>query len=226
MLIKIGTLSLGVMAFMAVPASAEFVTFGNESFNWFAQSPYFHAITFDTLTPDSYGSSLSGIPLETATFYGFTGLISWSQAWLYVETEGTQWSTYNYGGTGNVLTTTHLAGEAGFRIVLPNPVTYFGVQIMGPDAGRKVTVNAGTQTANQVYNPLVGTVTTLDKPGRTFFGFSSSTPFTTIDITGASTTGVPLVIDNIYYGDTPEPQTVVYLLTGLGAMLLGRKRAA
>jgi hypothetical protein len=220
--------SLLTLVLLAVPASAEFTTYsGADAFSWFTQSTYFTVQTFDALaSPVTYGGA-GGANLGGVHFDGYTGQVSWTNAWLYVQNEGVLGTGYNYGGVGNVLMSSSTAGVAGFRILLPNPVTFFGVEIMGPYAGRSVTVAAGTQTANGVFNPLVGTVTTLSNRNRNFFGFSSATPFTTIDITGAATGNIGnLVIDDMVYGNTPEPQPAICVLAGLGAMLLARRRVA
>ena len=236
-----------VIALMAVPASAE-LTY-NSSAVWYALPlSNLNSITFDGLGDQGpLGGTTTGYVLSGVTFFGFFNSPYNINNLLQLAREdnsGAPW--YNFGRTGpngavatnpvilrgaTASTTSNLVG---FEIVLPTAVTAFGVEIMGSLGGFQVAVNLG---GNAISNPggayPTGTLSTAASHGRTFFGVTSTTPFSTIDIVGGP--GIPggeyLVIDNLAYGtagqaplsDTTEPQAAIFLLTGVGAMLLARK---
>jgi hypothetical protein len=232
-----------VIALMAVPASAE-ITY-DSSAAWYAL-PFsnLHIITFDGLgDQNALGTPNAGYTLSGVTFFGFINAPYNVNNYLQLAREDNSAAPwYNYGRTGpdgNPATNpvvlrgtsaTNTSSLVGFEIVLPTPVTAFGVEIMSSTGGFHVAVNLG---GNAISNPggayPTGTLTTAASHGRTFFGVTSATAFNTIDIIGGPSipSGEYLVIDNLVYGqapaDTVEPQSAIFLLTGLGTMLLARR---
>lgn len=235
---------LCAMALMAVPASAEFVTYNSSTSPIAFYDPLtnFTIIKFDGLGDQNCFSSCSGISLSGVNFFGFYGTPSSTNNVLQLVREDNSLATYyNFGGTGPdgnpvanpVVMRSAAAGNSstaiGFRIVLPSAVTAFGVQIMGSVGSYNVAVKADLAS---ISNPggayPAGTLTTAASHGRTFFGVTSTTPFTTIDIIGLPGIGGEyLVIDNLAFGtqtsNTAELQSGVFIISGLGMMLLARK---
>ena len=235
---------LFVIALVAAPASAA-ITY-NSSAAWYALPlSNLNTITFDGLGDQNSLGTSSGYVLSGVTFFGFFNSPYNVNTYLQLAREdnsGAPW--YNYGGTGPTgaaatnpvilrgATSANTSNLIGFEIVLPTAVTAFAVEIMGSTGGFPVALHLG---GSAISNPggayPTGTLTTTASHGRTFFGVTSTTAFTTIDIIGG--TGIPngefLVIDNLSYGtagslsDTTEPQSAIFLLTGLATIMLARK---
>jgi len=224
---------------LTVPGWAIDTTYNSSTapVDWYAT--YSNIITFDGLT-ESYIGPGSNLLLSGVNFYGFMGTPSATNSALLVVAEdnsGEPW--YNYGGTGpygtvvsnpRVLRSNAPSGTTpvGFEIVLPSAVTAFGLQIMSSQPYNVQVELDGAAISNPGGAYPAGTLTTASSKGRTFFGVTSTTAFTTIDIIGSpGISGEYLVIDNISYGTAPvftaEPQSAVFLLIGLGALLAARK---
>ena len=233
---------LCVTAMMAVPALAGFATTSSSTspIAWYDPLTNFTVLTFDGAGNQSCigSSSCSVLLLSGVQFYGFLGSPSSTNSVLQLISENDQY--YNYGGAGQPGNPRILMGDAaansttpiGFRIVLPSAVTSFGVQIMGSVGSYNVAVKLiGSAISDPGGAYPAGTLATASAHGRTFFGVTSTTPFTTVDIIGSpGISGEFLVIDNLAFGtaaapasDTVEPQTAVFILSGLGMMLLARK---
>ena len=110
-------------------------------------------------------------------------------------------------------------------------VTAFGLQLWDVLAGDYS--GAGTDTVNLTVNGLSGSVVTPAFTGTAFIGFTSSTPVTSVTLTGTSAEEFP-TISQVYYSTAastttaPEPGTLA-LMAGAISMLvpfLRRKRNA
>jgi len=255
---------------MALPACAEVTTFGgtndllgwaNESLSNFSAAT--NVVTFNGLPAQICSGGTSGgcssIVQNLVTFIGFLGTPLDSNSSLVILSDapvpdglGGFTNYHNYGGLGpdgtpaaNAMIlrsqdSNYLGERIGFHIVLPTPVTAFGVQIMSYDSGKSVAVSIdGTPISGATGPYPTGTVTTGGIPNRTFFGLTSTVAFNTVDLISTPGNGQYIVIDNFTFGtakvdvipdpppptggDTPEPQTAVYMLTGIGTILLARK---
>ncbi len=238
---------------MAAPAFAAFTEFtgGTAQSDWY--TTYSNIVTFDGIAdtmctgPTNSESCNNGLTFGGVSFIGFNGsdFTKNSQLQLYSELE----TWYNYGRSdqfGNVISNPGIllsdssnggaSSPVGFRITLPSPVTAFGVQVMGTPSlgGYHVSLSvSGGDTSTVGSDVPAATLTTASSHGRTFIGFTSDTSFTVIDIVGSpGITGERLVIDNVSYGnvpppsppETPELQSVFYMLTGFAAMFFGYRR--
>jgi hypothetical protein len=238
--------SLALSILLAAPASAAFTEFTSSTapIDWYAT--YNNITTFDGIA-DTQCKAASPCTLGGIDFYGLWNAVGYVSTNLRLISENEQ-TWFNYGKSdpyGNPATSPGILVSAsadtssilvGFRIVLPAPVTAFGVQIMGSpsDGDYHVAVNAsGGTTSTAGTGVQAGTLLTAANHGRTFIGLTSDTTFTTIDIIGyPGKPGEFLVIDNIGYGyvtptggsDTPELQSVFFLLTGLAAITIGHRR--
>ena len=228
---------------IAAPASAIDITYSSPPpGNWYGDLTNFTVVTFDGLAENAYSGPAASLVLQSASFYGFFLTPGPLNSFMQIVAEnnaGAPW--YNYGGTGpdgtavanpRVLRGTGTGGPSvpvGFEIVLPTAVTAIGFQIMS-SLPFNVNVKIG---GNSISDPggayPTGSLTTAGSHGRTFFGVTSTTPFTTIDIIGSN--GGPseyLVLDNVVFGNpvntsTAEPQSAVLLATGLGLMVLAMR---
>ncbi len=233
--------NLCLIALVALPASAEFTTFDSSTspFDWYAQPlSNFTVITFDGMSPQVCGGSGStgicyNLGIVGVELYGFQGSPAAVNSILQIvpENDSAQpW--FDYGGTGLAprllrSDSATVGNQIGFRIVLPSPVTAFGVEVMSYNPAN-VSVNiAGTPISNALGKYPSGTLATTGIPNRSFFGVTSTTSFSYVDIISSPGSGNTIQIDNIAFGmastDTAEPQTAVFLITGLGMMLLARR---
>ena len=122
--------------------------------------------------------------------------------------------------------------QIGFRIVLPTPVTALGFQVMSYNP-KTVSVNINGTPVSGALGPYpTGTSTSAALGSKAFFGITSTTTFQTIDIISTPGSGNTILIDNLVFGtqssgapagEIAEPQTAVFLLTGLGMMLLAHR---
>ena len=249
MLLGSMTRGLFVIALMALPAAAELTTYNSSvgAINWYDPLTNFTVIPFDGMTPATCSgsggcSSLGGMPAGLM-IYGFQGSPSSTNSNLLIVPENDPAQTYyNFGGTGPTgaaATNPRLlrsdsavsnASQIGFRIVLPAPVTAFGFQVMSYSPSKTVSLSVnGTPVTVALGSYPTGTLTTSGIPSRSFFGITSPTTFQTVDIISAPGSGNTILIDNIAYGtlsnpsDVTEPQTAVFLFTGLVMMLLARR---
>jgi len=110
------------------------------------------------------------------------------------------------------------------HIILPSSVTAFGVDLM------TLSPNALTYQATVLGTNI--SVTTANRPTRTFFGVTSDTPISSVDLTLTGTiqaNGSQALIDNVQFGSADPPPVAegcTLLLIGSGLGLLGffRKR--
>ncbi len=132
--------------------------------------------------------------------------------------EGPAHTSAFYGISNGVLTITMPAGG----------VTAFGLQLWDVLAGD--ATGAGTDTVNLTVSGSSGSVITPAFTGTAFIGFTSSTPVTSVTLTGTAAEEFP-TISEIYYSTAaaataPEPGGLIPVAAGVCALalLLWRKR--
>ncbi len=105
-------------------------------------------------------------------------------------------------------------------ITLPTPVTAIGLDLGTFHGGALGFAFSNGDTFTQSGTAAFGQTS--------FLGFTSSSPITSLSITGSRSNGEALVIDNVQYGiAAPEPASFVLLASGLLTVgcrrLLGRR---
>lgn len=208
-------LALAVASF---PLAATTITTYTDRALWTAASTGVTTIDFETLgaSPGAATgySTAAGVTLSGVNFVGILP----GDYYLFAEKENPGSSLY--WGSGTVLMGPWYQNLSGryIQINLPAHVTAFGLDLM-----------ANSMTAQQVTIVLPGVnsflVNTQANPTRTFWGFTSDTPISTIQI---SATASPL-IDNVSFGtaapaQTPEIATFILIGTGLLGLRWLRRR--
>jgi hypothetical protein len=234
--------SLCLITLMAVPAAAEFTTYN--TIGGLDPLSNFTTINFDGMTPVvcSTAPSCSSIGIAGVLLYGFQGSPAAINHFLQIVPENDPaqpWFNYNGTGTDPRLLRSDSAVNSsliGFRIVLPSAVTAFGFQVMSGLASN-ISVNIDGVSISSALGPYpAGTLTTLARPNRSFFGVSSTTGFSYVDVISAPGDGNSIYIDNIAFGsagapppgggggdEVAEPQSAIFLITGLGMLFLARR---
>jgi hypothetical protein len=201
-----------VLTLLAAPAGAG-ITVKNNIADWLALTSGVLTINFEDLAPNyaPYNvdySSAEGLTMGGVNFIGVTGdanynLKVWDQA-------AGNWGSGDYlvGGWGPGYIQATLPGEGSMSIAM---------DLMTNIAGRNVTVtlyNGDTE----LYS---GAISTSGLPNRTFVGFlSSDTPITSARFSAAGTFAE---IDNFSISETPEPDSILFGLTGLAGLWLARR---
>ncbi len=193
-------------------------------------------------TVQGYGTN-SGLTIDGVTF---TGFLTSSSYQLYVVDPLTSWPDFQFTGIAGINSVLEgpsqdRASDSSFlpyiHIVLPAPATAFAIELMtkGPDGLAYSIALDG--------NTLFPNVPTQARPDQTFFGVTSDTPFTTIDLTlpGAPLTGESqMLLGNFSFGtaglgpvtggedpdppDVPEASTSLLIGSGLVGMAMLRRR--
>jgi hypothetical protein len=153
----------------------------------------------------------------------------------YLGAEGPDFITADYNrGTGSsiqgpALTSSDYRITNGqLTITMPSGgVTAFGLQLWDVQAGDYS--GAGTDTVNLTANGSSGSVVTPTSPGTAFIGFTSSTPVTSVTLTGTASEEFP-TISQVYYssGSTssgvPEPGTLALMAGAISTLVLSLRR--
>jgi hypothetical protein len=208
-------IALIVLASMAVPAGATSMLYTDRT-TWETATTGLVTITFEGLaTPSIPGnySTASGLTLNGVQF---TALTPPNNYYLYAEdalgSANYQWNS------GDLLMGPNVAWGGGYLLAtLPSG----GVQSVGTDlmthtpfgASVVVTLSTGEQF----------TINTSSNPTRTFAGFTSDTPITSMQF--KPNNGFSL-IDNFSYGsvgETPEVDTALLAGAGLLSLLVARR---
>jgi len=220
-------LSIG-MALTLVPAYSTTITTYTNSATWqAATSAGYQTVTFEGLTPPATATnyySATGVTADGVNFIGYS--TTGSSDIQVVDTSAFSW--YNW-GTGDALLQGLSRPNAGaplpyVNIVLPANITSLGMDLFttSPQALNYTITVAGNQY----------TVPTFSQPTLAFWGITSDTPITSLQLTLAGTTwngGSNELIDNFSFGAsdlTAAPEAGTYLLIGSGLIgfVLLRKR--
>lgn len=211
------SLSIGI-TFALAPAYATTITTYSSSATWqAATSAGYQTVTFTGLAPAGSSttySSATGVTVDGANFIGYTSAgLSDVQV---IDTSA--FSFYNW-GTGDALLQSLSRPNAGsalpyFNIVLPANITSLSLDMFtsSPQALSYTITVAGNQY----------TVPTFTQPTLAFWGITSDTPITSIQLTLAGTTyngGSNALLDNFSFGAsdlTAAPEAGTYLLIGSG----------
>ena len=184
---------------------------------------------FDSIISGSSGTNVyataSGLTLNDFQFVGTNGNGSY-----YLGAEGPLYYGADYNrGTGSsiegpALTSSFYAISSGqLTITMPSGgVTAFGLQLWDVLTGD--SSGAGTDTVNLTVNGSSGSVVTPALAGTAFIGFTSSTPVTSVTLTGTTFEEFP-VISQVYYstgnpGSVPEPGTLALMAGAFFALVV------
>jgi hypothetical protein len=231
MLPKIRLLNLLAIFMLAlVPAYSTTITTYGSLTNWQAATSSYQTIDFEGLTPAGTITPYAAGVSPTGTGVQFIGM-SGSTSIQVVDTSAFSW--YN-DGTGDALMEDMSRPNGSspvpyIHIVLPAAATALGMDLFTaspPGLSYTITV-AGTQY----------TVATNPQPNTAFWGFTSDTAITSIDLTLHGTTyngGSHALLDNFRFGAaggagnmSEAPEAGTYLLIGsglIGLMLLRKAR--
>jgi len=197
-------LSIVSLTLTVAPACATSITTYTTLASWLAASNEAHMIDFENGSLTTFGVSFTGLS-------GTLGVI---------DTAGISWM--DFGTHKAAYINTNSAPAPTIHIVLPAAVTAFGLYLFSANP------NTLTFTVTTMSTPF--TVATNPTPTPAFFGATSDTPFTMIDVT---LTGAPggayELIDNFRFGTSQvdqAPEAATFLLIGSGLVgLMGlRKR--
>ena len=219
-----------LLALSIGPGFATVVTYSDQPTWQTATASGFTTITFDGLAP--LGSSTqftTGLVIGDGTsFYGVTS--GTQQLWVYNQAPGPS-SYYNYGSGPVLVGPAYYSGSfvPYISIVLPRPVTSFGVDLMtlgGSGISYNVNVN------NTTYSSAPTFAWSSTSPEHAFFGFTADTAFSQLFLSlPTSASGVFPLIDNFRYGDAaaaptdvPEACTLLLIGSGLIGLSLFRRR--
>lgn len=213
------------LALLATPAHCATVNTYNSSSSWQAALSSFQTIDFGGLAPvNSVTTYSSGFTVNGVQFIGLSGP---SNSFGVLDTNLSSW--YNFGTGDAVFISTDRATNPTpvpyIHIVLPAPVTAVGFNLFSASPSAlsfTVSVPAGQYTA-----------TTNALPTPAFWGITSDTPFSTVDVTPLGTVfngGSKGFVDNFAFGaatpDVPESSTSFLIGSGLAGIGLLRRRLA
>src|SRR5580698_1980146 len=221
------SLSAGI-ALVLAPAYSTSITTYNNLTNWAAATTAgYQTVTFTGLTPagtETQYSSATGVTADGVNFIGYT-----STGLSDVEVVDTSAFTYYNWGTGDALIQSLSRPNAGsplpyVNIVLPANVTSLGLNLFtaSPQALNFTITVAGTQYS----------VPSFSQPTLAFWGITSSTAISSVQLTLAGTTyngGSSELLDNFSFGTediavAPEAGTYLLIGSGLIGFVLLRKR--
>jgi hypothetical protein len=231
MLLKIRLLNLlAVLMLALVPAYSTTITTYGSLADWQGATSSYQTIDFEGLTPPltstPYPSGVS--PIGTGVqFIGMSG----STAIQVIDTNLSPW--YNFGTNDALMEDMNRANSGAplpyIHIVLPSAITALGMDLftVSPNALSYTITVAGSQY----------TVATNPQPNTAFWGITSDTAITSVDLTLQGTTyngSSHELLDNFRFGaaggtgniaDAPEAGTYLLIGSGLiGLMLLRRAR--
>ena len=175
--------------------------------------------------------------IQTETFNGFNSDISFQTAEIdigafHLKGFGTQQQVFNYVDAGTpIITGFSLNGttqvtaltsspDTGFSILFQSPVSSFGADFLSLQAPGNL-LRTYIVAAGETLTPPLHATNTI-----TFFGFTSSTPFTEVRFVSANNPSVldSFAMDNASFTPTvPEPSSSLLLVAGLAYL---RSRAS
>jgi hypothetical protein len=208
-------LSFFTLGVMVTPACSSTITTYSDSASWLAATSGVQTDNFEGLAPaGSYTTYPGGIFQNGVEFIGITGTT------LVADTVSGPFSWANYGTSEAGF----VSGSGGVTITLPTPVTAFSINLFASPAGTIYTVST-------LSTPF--TVPTFSAPTPAFFGVTSDTSFSTVNLqVPAGTTYA--IFDNFQWGtaqagqdlgDVPEAGTFLLIGTGLMGFAIFRRKA-
>ena len=217
------------MAFALVPAYSTTITTYNNPATWqAATSAGYQTVAFEGLTPSNTSTpynSPSGVAASGIDFIGYNS--SGVSDVQVVDTSGV-FTWYNWGTGDTLIQNLDRPNSSSplpyINIVLPANITSLGLDLFTTSPqGLSYTI---TVAGNQY------TVPTFSQPTLAFWGITSDTPITSLQLTLAGTTfngSSNELLDNFSFGAsdlTAAPEAGTYLLigTGLIGFVLLRKR--
>jgi hypothetical protein len=215
---SIFSLSIG-FALAVVPAYSTTITTYSSLATWqAATSAGYQTVTFEGLTPANTATdywSATGVTSDGVEFIGYNS--AGSSDVQVVDTSG-EFTWFNWGTGDALLEGLDRPGPGSplpyIDIVLPANVTSLGLDLFStsPQALSYTISVAGTQY----------TVPTFAQPTLAFWGITSDTPITSVQLTLAGTTynsSSEALLDNFSFGAsdlTAAPEAGTYLLIGSG----------
>lgn len=220
--------SILILALFIAPVYSGTVTTFTNANSWQAALAGFQTLDFEGLAPaggtTNYGSGLMDNNVQ------FLGLNQ--GAFVLIVLDTTMSPFFNY-GTGEALALKTDRSNSGLpvpyiHVVLPSPVTAAGFNLFSASpAALTFTVNVGGNPYN---------VPTFSTPTPAYFGITSDTPFSTLDVIAQGTVfngGTTTFVDNFSVGSelssssVPEPASCLFIGAGLAAIgLIRRKRSS
>jgi len=229
-----GLILVGLLVLMFAPAYATTITTYSTLTDWqAATSSGYQTVDFEGLTaPGTSTYYYGGVSADGVQFIGYTSSgassiqvidtnAAWAQPWYNFGTGDALMQDMSRPNSGSPLPTIH--------IVLPTAITSLGMDLF------TVSPSALSYSITVAGNPY--TVPTNANPNTAFWGITSDTPITSVDLTLQGTTyngGSHALLDNFRFGTAtggsdPEsaPEAGTYLLIGSGliGLVLFRKRA-
>ncbi len=224
---SIVSLSIGILLAL-VPAYATTITTYSTLAGWQAATTAgYQTVSFEGLTPAGTATTYNaptGVVQDGVDFIGYNS--SGSSDIQVVDTSSFSW--YNWGTGDALLQSLNRPNSSSplpyINIVLPANITSLGLDLFStsPQALSYTITVAGNQY----------TVPTFSQPTLAFWGITSDTPITSIQLTLAGTTynsASNELLDNFSFGAsdlTAAPEAGTYLLigTGLIGFVVLRKR--
>jgi hypothetical protein len=201
-------LSIVALTLTVAPAYATTITQYNSLASWQAVSSGVQLINFE----DGCLMNCPGV-----SFSGLSGTIGIQDTSMY--------SWMNFGTIKAAFINPNSTSTPSIRIVLAAPITAFGLNLFSANP------NGLGFTINLLSTPFVLATTNGSPNGTqnsTFFGVTSDTPFSTIDVSLSPQAGAYELIDNFRFGtadaQTPEAATFLLIGSGLVGMMALRKR--
>lgn len=218
--------ALVLVCIVAIAAQATSITTYSDLASWQLATTNTTLDNFNGTSAGDYGGS-GGLTLPDGV--QFIGLSSTQGAyWLHVlDTSTSIW--YNFGsGMAPYIQMITSTLPPSFQINLPTAKTAIGFDLFTYNPGGKtVRVAVGTDQFD---------VPTFLVPTRAFFGFTSDTPVSTLNVTVLGTNNTDITygfIDNFRYGDaqtqqvpaeTPEAGSALLIGSGLIGLMLWQRR--
>jgi hypothetical protein len=214
---SIFSLSIGIALPLAPAYSTTITTYSSLSGWQAATNAGYQTVAFTGLAPSGSSETYSSATGVTADGVNFIGYTSAGQSDVQV-IDTSAYSYYNW-GTGDALIQSLSRPNAGsplpyINIVLPANITALSLNLFtaSPEALSFTITVAGNQY----------TVPTFSQPTLAFWGITSSTAISSIELTLAGTTyngGSSELLDNFSFGAedmTSAPEAGTYLLIGSG----------
>jgi hypothetical protein len=205
--------TLFAFAVMITPAYSTTITTYSDSASWLAATTGDQLDNFEGLTPSSshqfYNAWIFQNDVEFIGISDSTGLM---------DTSGFSWANFGTGDAGFVM------GATDVSIPLSDPVTAFGINLFTDQPNL-------TYTVTTLSSPFL--VPTFAAPPPAFYGITSDSAFSTVDL-GVPSGSAYALFDNFQWGtaqarqrdegQVPEAGTFLMIGTGLMGFAVIRRR--